>query len=347
MAAGISNRILLFAFREAFQFLGRRSMRVVAALVAVTIFLFAADVKAQSATKPARVGWALAGTEASSRENVEVLRAALRDLGQVEGRSYVLELRYAEGRLERYPELFGELVRNGASVLVAGAYQGTLAARNVTKSVPIVGISCGVELLVESLARPAGNVTGVTCQSPELGPKQMQFFREAVPSVKRIGIIFNPDVPYTRPEVKELHRFLGAAGVGVVEAEVAGPEQFPDAVSSLHRAAVDGVFLVPDNMVYGNRARLGELLLASRLPMMSGYAEFTAVGGLMSYGSNLQALVRRAAWYVDRILRGAAPANLPVEQPTKFELVINLKTAKTLGVKIPQSVLIRADRVIE
>ncbi len=302
---------------------------------------------AQQAGKPWRIGWVLTGTEATSRQNVEAMRSGLRDLGYVEGRNLVLDLRYADGRLERYPELYADVVRQGADVIVAGAYQGTLAAQGATRSVPIVGVSCGVELLVDSLARPGGNVTGITCQTPDLGAKQIQLLREALPRSTRIAVLYNPTVPYTQPEVRELRPLFLAMGAQMVEIEVSTPAQFETAADQIRRAGADAVFVIPDNMVYGNRVELLRILLSNRLPVMSGYADFTAVGGLLSYGSNLRALIRRAASHIDRILKGEKPATLPVEQPTQFELVINLKTAAALGVTIPPTLLLRADEVIQ
>lgn len=213
----------------------------------------------------ARIAWVLTGTEASSRANVDAMRAGLRDLGHVEGVTYVLDLRYADGHVERYPQLFEDVIRGRPNVVVAGAYQGILAARNATRTTPIVGVSCGVELLVDSLARPTGNVTGVTCQSPELGPKQVQLFREAVPGAKRIAILFNPEVPYTEPEVRVLRRALAAMGVGISEFPVVNPAQFDSVVTAIRRQSADGVFVIPDNMVYGNRNQLAQLLLANHL----------------------------------------------------------------------------------
>jgi len=302
---------------------------------------------AQQGAKIPRIGWVLTGTEASSRQNVEAMRNGLRELGYVEGANVVLDLRYADGHLERYPELYTDVVKQGADVVVAGAYQGTLAAQEATRTVPIVGVSCGVELLVESLARPGGNVTGVTCQSPDLGAKQVQLLREALPLASRIAVLYNPSVPYTQPEVRDLRPILSAQGVQLIEIEVRGPAQFEAAVGEIRRARADAVFLIPDNMVYGNRELLARMLAANGLPLISGYADFTTAGGLMSYGSNLQALIRRAASYVDRILKGAKPGALPVEQPTNFELVINLKTARALGLNLPPSLLQRADKVIQ
>jgi putative ABC transport system substrate-binding protein len=309
--------------------------------------LVAGSTFAQTGARLQRIGWVLTGSETSSRQNVEAMRTGLRELGYVEGGNIVLDLRYADGHLERYPELYADIVRQGAEVIVAGAYQGTLAAQEATRSVPIVGVSCGVEFFVESLARPGGNVTGVTCQTPELGAKQVQLLREALPDATRIAVLYNPLVPYTRPEVVALRPVLNSLGATIFEIEVRAPTEFEAAGEQIRRAGADAVFVIPDNMLYGNRSELARVLLSKRVAWVSGYADFTAAGGLMSYGSNLQTLIHRAASYVDRILKGAKPASLPVEQPTKFELVINLKTAKALGITIPQSLLLRADEVIQ
>lgn len=295
---------------------------------------------------PARIAWALVGTEASSRANVNAFRAGLRELGYVEGASYVLDLRYADGHVERHPQLIRDLIQRRPDVILGSAYQGTLAARNATATIPIVGISCGIELLVDTLARPTGNVTGVTCQSPELGPKQVQLFLEALPQAKRIAILYNPEAPYTEPEVREVQRVLASRGIRFFEFPMTRPTQLQSVVTQIRNASADGVFVIPDNMVYGNRMELAHLMLSNRLPMMSGYSDFVVAGGLMSYGSNLPALIRRASWYVNRILKGRRPSELAVEQPTHFELVINVETAKALGMTIPPALLSRVDRRI-
>jgi putative ABC transport system substrate-binding protein len=323
------------------------TQRLAAAAFIALSMLTAENALAQSQPRPARIGWVLVGTEASSRRNVEAMRAGLRELGYVEGRTVVLDLRYADGHLERYPELFSDVVKQGADVIVAGAYQGTLAANQATRTIPIVGVSCGVELLVESLSRPGGNVTGVTCQSPDLGAKQLQLLRETLPGATRIAVLYNPAVPYTRPEVRDLRASIQSSGVQLIEIEVSSPAEFGKAGELARRAGAQAAFVIPDNMLYGNRAELARVLLANRLPFMSGYKDFTDVGGLVSYGSNLQSLLRRSATYIDRILKGALPATMPIEQPTRFELVINQQTAKALGITIPQSLLLRADEVIQ
>ena len=309
--------------------------------------LVAASATAQTQARPARIAYLSTADEAAARASVDAIRTGLRELGQIEGRSYVLDIRYAQGRFDRFPELVADVIGHGAEVIVTTSYPAALAAKQGTSKIPIAGSSCGLELLVDSLARPGGNVTGVTCQSSELVAKQLQLLREAVPAVKRVAVLFNPSSPYTEPAMRDLRNAGSALGTQLIEIPVRGPAEFENAVAQMHQARAEAVFVAPDAMLFANRAQLAGLLLANRLPVMGFFRDFVDAGALLSYSSNLAERMHRLAWYVDRILKGVKPADLPVEQPTKFELIINLKTAKALGIAIPQSLLLRADEVIQ
>ena len=300
---------------------------------------------APAQTTPFRVGWIHSGTEGMGRAYVETMRASLARLGHAEGRTYVLDLRYVEGRFERYPGLIDEVVKRGAGVLVVGGYQGTAAAKQVTAKVPIIGIGCGVEVLVDSLARPGGNVTGLTCQSGDLSLKQLQVMREILPDAKRVALLHNAAAHYMIPSVRNLQ--AQAAPGAMIDVPVASVAEFGAAVERIRAAGAGAVFIVPDLFLYANRYPLMKALLDARLPTMSSFAEFAQAGALVSYGADLDALIDRSARYVDRIAKGAQPAELPMEQPTKFDLVVNLASAKALGVSVPSSLLSRADRVIQ
>ncbi len=309
--------------------------------------LCASHAPAQVQARPARIAVVAGENEAATRAILDAFRAGLLEYGQIEGRTYVLDIRYADGRLDRLPELVAGAISRDADVIVVGSYPGIRAAKQATSKVPIAGFSCGLELLVESLARPGGNVTGVTCQSSELVAKQFQLLREILPAVKRLAVLFNPSSPYSEPAVRELRNAGSTLGIRVIEIAVRSPADFENAVAQIRQGGADAAFLTPDAMLLYNRARLVDLLLANRLPAMGFFPDFVDAGALLSYSSNREERYHRLAWYVDRILKGAKPADLPVEQPTNFELVVNLRTAKALGITIPQSVLLRADRRIE
>jgi putative tryptophan/tyrosine transport system substrate-binding protein len=306
--------------------------------------LVTASTTAYTQAKPYRVGWVISSTEALSVANVAAMRAGLRELGHVEGRSILLDITYLEGRMERFPEQISGALGRGANVLVVGGYQGALMAKKATATVPIVGIGCGVEVLADSLARPGGNLTGVTCQSLELTGKQIQLLRDILPSSRRIAVVHNPTAPYTQQDVRQLSTALGTQ---MIELHVGSPNDFAAAVAKAREARVDAAVLVPDLMTYANRRALVEQLSASRVPAIASFAEFADAGALMTYGANVPSMVQRSAWHLDRIAKGAKAGELPIVQPTKFDMVINLKTAKAFGITIAPSVLARADKVID
>src|SRR6266545_1955449 len=292
-----------------------------------------------------------AGSVTANPRVLEAFRQGLRELGWVEGQNIVIEYRSAEGHFDRLPDLAAELVRLKVDVIVAAPTPAVLAAKSATGTVPIVGVSLTgpVELgLIASLARPGGNVTGVSYSvGTDIFGKDLELLKEIVPKVRRVAVLSNPDgpaQPITIRNVKDAARSLGLQ-LQLVEAR--GPGDFNGAFAAMARERVGALFVVTDPVFILHRARLVDLAAKNRLPSIFTQRADVEAGGLISYGPNFSDMYRRAAIYVDKILKGARPADLPVEQPTKFELVINLKTAKALGLTIPPSLLQRADEVIQ
>jgi putative ABC transport system substrate-binding protein len=312
----------------------------------------AVAVGAQEAAKVARIGYLVLSQDAPRLR--EAFRQGLRDLGYVEGRNLVLEFRSADGKHERYPALAAELVALKVDVIVAaGGTPSALAAKQATATLPIVFINVGDAVtsgLVTSLARPGGNVTGLSVVAPELISKRIELLTQAVPGVSRIAVLWQPGALEERTEKDRLQRAEVAGrtlGIRLQFVEARGPKDLDRAFSDITRARAGALTDLEGSVFWSERKRLVDLAAKNRLPAVYALREFVDVGGLMSYGPDFADLWRRAAPYVDKILKGAKPADLPVEQPTKFELVINLKTAKALGLTIPQSVLARADQVVE
>jgi putative tryptophan/tyrosine transport system substrate-binding protein len=277
--------------------------------------------------------------------------AALGDLGWIAGKNVVIDYRFADNRIERLPDLAAELVRLKADVIVAGANAAVTAAKNATLTIPIVmflAVDPVGSGLVASLARPGGNVTGLTSTAgTEIFGKQLQILKSAFPRVSRVGVLVNEASPLYARLSREIEAATQALGLQPQMVVVRGAADFEGAFAKLTAARVDAVFVSADSMFYQHRVRLAQLVAKTRLPAMWGLREYAQVGGLMAYSADLDDLARRAAPFVDKILKGAKPADLPIEQPTKFELVINLKTAKVLGLTIPPSLLLRADQVID
>jgi ABC-type uncharacterized transport system substrate-binding protein len=271
----------------------------------------------------------------------------LRELGWVEGRNVAIEYRWAEARSERFPEIAAEFVQFKVDVIVTGG-NAAVAVKQATSVVPIVfvlGDPVGTGL-VTSLARPGGNVTGLTNQQPDLAGKRLEILREVVPSLHRLAILANVDYPFAVLEMAEVQAAGGALRLDVANFEIRRAEDIAPAFEALKRRA-DALYVVDDALTVSNRIRVNTLALAARVPTMHGTREVVEAGGLMSYGPNFTDLFRRAANYVDKILHGTKPADIPVERPTKFDLVINLTTAKALGLTIAEAFLSRADEVIE
>jgi ABC-type uncharacterized transport system substrate-binding protein len=308
--------------------------------------------QAQQAAKIPRIGYLVTNLAASPHLR-EAFRQGLRDLGYVEGRTVVIEYRDAEGKSERLPALAAELVALKLDVIFAGTTPPALAAKQATRTLPIVFASVSDPVtsgLVTSLARPGGNVTGLSILAPELVGKCLEQLKQAVPGVSRVAVLWHPGDLGERTDkdmLKGAEVAARALGVRLQVVEARGPADFDRAFSDMTRARADALTVLTSAMLFGERRRLVDLAAKHRLPAVYPWREAVDAGGLMSYGANIADGYRRAATYVDKILKGAKPADLPVEQPTKFELVINLKAAKALGLTIPQSVLGRADELIQ
>jgi putative ABC transport system substrate-binding protein len=306
---------------------------------------------AQMAVSIRRIGYLSSGSNAATQHIAAAFRQALRELGWVEGQNVIVDYRYAEGNYDRLPSLVEELVRLKVEVIVAGPTPPALAAKKATRTVPIViwGITDPVAIgLVASLARPGGNVTGLTLSvGTDFFGKDLQLLKEVVPKIQRYAVMSNPTNSSHAIIVSGLKTAARSLGVSLQLVEVRSPGELDSAFAAMAKERAEALVVVPDSMFSANRARLAELATANRLPSISGIREYVEAGSLMSYGPNLAYQLRQAAGYVDKILKGAKPADLPVEQPTKYEMVINLKTAKALGLTIPQSLLLRADEVIQ
>ena len=301
--------------------------------------------EAQPGGKVARLGVLLLG---AADPNLDAFRQGLRELGHIEGQNLVIEYRTAEGNAGRLADLAVELVRLKPDVIFALGGDVAPFAKHATRTVPIVMLNSADPVkggLVASLARPGGNVTGVTALSADLAAKRIQFLKEAAPAISRVGVLWNPD--HADDELHETQAAARTLGIQIQSLEVRGPADFDGAFQAALRGRAEAVIVVSSRQMTLNRARILEFAGSSKLPLVCGWGPWAQGGALFSYGPDLNALVRRAATYVDKILRGAKPADLPVEHPTKFELVVNMKTANALGLTIPPSLLLRADRVID
>src|ERR1051325_5349060 len=309
--------------------------------------------QAQQPKKVPRIGYLSNGDSASESLRSDAIRLALGQLGYIEGQNIAIEYRYAERKRDQLSVLAAELVRLKVDIIVvAGGPAPIRAAKKATTTIPIlmVGIPDDpVEAgLVESLARPGGNVTGLTSITRELGGKRLELLKEAVPNIARVAVFYDPTVPASVLDMKEVLP-VAASGLALIlqPKEVRAADDFEKIFAALDKQRPDGLYVTTGPLMFANQKRIAGFSLKTRLPSMHGRREAVDAGGLMSYGAEIADSYRRVALYVDRILKGAKPADLPVEQPTKFELVINLKTAKQIGVTIPQRVLARADRVIK
>ena len=322
-----------------------------AVLLTLALVLLAAPVAAAPApAKVPRIGFLGSGTSAAFAPLIVAFRQGLRDLGYVEGQNVVLELRWAEGRLERLPALAAELVRLPVDVIVTHGTPGTLAAKRATTAIPIVTTTIGDPVgsgLVASLARPGGNLTGLSLLGPELGGKRLELLREVVPGLSRVAILWNRANPYNAELLRDAEAAARTLGVQLQSLAVRGPDDYEEALRAASGGRAGALVTVEDPLAVTQRARIVDLAAKNRLPAMYFAREFVDAGGLMSYGPSFADMYHRAATYVDKILRGARPADLPVEQPTRFELVVNLKTAKALGLTFPRSVLNLADEAIQ
>jgi putative ABC transport system substrate-binding protein len=317
-----------------------------AVLVAVLALRLLAPLaaEAQQAGKVYRIGFLRAGEP--PRLFIEEFRQGLRELGYVEGQNLIIEFRI--GTLDQLPQLAEELVRSKVDVILASASSAGIAAKKATTTVPIVftSLSHPVEIgLVKSLARPGGNITGLTVNVGAHVGKRLELLRELVPTLRHVAVLTHPGHPTDPVQRKEMEEAARTLGLQLMPTAIRAPEDFEAAFKAVSRA--DGLVHIDTPLFTTHRARLAELAAKSRLPAIWAHSTVVEAGGLMSYGTYIPVLFRRAAIYVDRVLKGTKPADLPVEQPTKFEFVVNLKTAKALGLTIPPSLLLRADQVIE
>jgi putative ABC transport system substrate-binding protein len=304
---------------------------------------------AQQAEKVWRIGFLGAAAPSVWASRVQALRAGLRDLGYVEGKNIVIEFRWANGMYDRLPDLAAELARLKIDVLVTAGTPGALSAKQATTTIPIVMAVSGDAVatgLVASLARPGGNITGSTSFSQQLHAKRLELLKEALPHLTLVGVLFNPRNPAFATDLQEMEIAARSMKVRLQRFETQGPNEFAGAFAAMGKSRVDAVVIQEDGMLNDNTRAMADLAAQQRLSSI-GLTELADAGGLMGYGVNRVELFRRAAYFVDKILKGAKPADLPIEQPTKFKLVINLKTAKALGLTIPPSLLQRADQVIE
>ena len=323
--------------------------RKIAVWLLATIFLTPVfRAKAQQAKKVSRIGYLTVRAGPSDRE--EAFQQGLRELGYVEGQNIIIEYRFANGT-DRLPEMAAELVHRKLDIFVAEATPAVQAAKNATRTIPIVMAAAADPVgsgLVASLARPGGNITGLSLILPELAGKRLELLREVLPRVTRVAFLAHEGNTAHQLFVKEAQDAAERFGMQIQPLVIGGPEEFEGAFSAMIRERAGALVVHPFFVIVPEqRRRIADLATKNRLPTVSDFMEFADAGGLMSYGPNSLDPIRRAAVYVDKILKGAKPGDLPVEQPTKFELVINLKTAKQIGVTIPQTVLYRADKVIK
>jgi putative ABC transport system substrate-binding protein len=319
-------------------------------LLLSALFLAGSPAEAQQPKEIPRVGFLGASSASYAAVRLDAFRQGLRELGYVEGKNIVIEYRHAEGEQGRVNRLAGELVRLEVDVIVAGGTASAQAAKAATKVIPIVMTSASDPVaagLAVSLARPGGNVTGLSTLAPEISAKQLELLREIVPRLSRVAVLGDSSNPGTARALREVERAAQAFGVRLQYLDVRGFGDFEAAFRAANKGHAEVVLALTNAVLFRQRGQAVDLAVKSRLPMIVPSSEYVEDGGLMTYSVSAIDLFRRAAVYVDKILKGAKPGDLPIEQPTKFELVINMKTAKALGIAIPQSILLRADRVIE
>ena len=324
--------------------------RKLVGIVAIALtFAFGGAVAHAQPAKVVRIGFLGPTSAASNADRMEALRAGLRELGYLEGKNLVIESRWAEGKFDRLPELAAELVHLNVDVILTAGTPGIRAAKNATTTIPLVMVTSGDPVgfgFVASLARPGGNITGSSVFSPELSAKRLDLLKETLPRIRRLGVLLNPDNSINDRNLPAMEQTAKLLKIGLQRFEVRGPDEFKNAFSAMTKQRIDAVALPEDDFLNANRSGIAELAAKQRLPSI-GRAEFAEAGGVIGYGVNSVDLYRRAAIFVDKILKGAKPADLPVEQPMKFEFVINLKAAKQIGLTIPPNVLARADKVIK
>jgi putative ABC transport system substrate-binding protein len=325
-----------------------RRRELIGVFGAAAVLAWPLGVRAQQ-PNVARIGFLGPASASATASWVEALRAGLRDLGYQDGKNIVFEFRWAEGNDDRLPELAADLVRLRVDVLVTYGTPGTRAAKGATTTIPIVMAVSGDAVatgLILSLARPGANITGSTIFNPELCAKRLELLKEALPPIRRVAILLNPDNPVSGPNLRASEMTAASLGLELQQFQARGPKDVEDALMAMASRPVDAIAIFEDAILFANTKSIAKNALAQRLPSI-GYLDLTDAGGLMAYGVDFPETFRRAALFVDKILKGAKPSELPVEQPTRFKLVLNLKTAKALGLDIPLHLQQRADEVIE
>jgi putative tryptophan/tyrosine transport system substrate-binding protein len=314
------------------------------------VLAFGVFAQAQQPTKIPRIGYLTTVSFSAQSSRIEAFRQGLRELGYGEGKNIVIEWRYAEGKLDRLPALLAELVRLKVDVIVTAGPPGTRAAKEAAVTIPIVMAQDSDPVangFVASLARPGGNITGLATLSPEISGKRLELLKETIPRLSRVAVLGTSTEPGNVQSLKETELAARALGVKLQYLDVRGPNDIESAFRAASKGRADAVLVLASAIFAAHRTQVVEHAVNSRLPAIFWLSDFVEDGGLMTYGVSFADLFRRAATYVDKILKGAKPADLPVEQPTRFELVINLKTAKQIGLTIPPNVLAQADRVIK
>jgi putative ABC transport system substrate-binding protein len=317
--------------------------------IALTFAFGGAVAHAQQPKKVPRIGFLNATPASSIAARIKAFREGLRELGYVEGQNITIEYRYVEGKPDQLPALAAELVRLKVDVIVTGGQVSTRAAKEATVTIPIVMAQDSDPVgsgFVASLARPGGNITGLATLYPEISGKQLELLKEIVPKLSRVAVLGNSTTPGNAQSLKETELAAGAFGVQLQYPDVRGPKDIETAFRAASKGRADAVLVLSSPVFLSQRTQLAELAVKNRLPAIYGRLEYVEDGGLMTYGASFTDLFRRAAVYVDKILKGTKPSELPVEQPMKFEFIINLKAAKQIGLTIPPNVLARADRVI-
>ena len=325
-------------------------MRLIGFVPALGLTLATLGAEAQQAEKIPLIGYVGNSTPSLEPKLLSAFRDGLRELGYVEGQNILIEYRWAEGRYERFPDFMTELLRLKVAVIVVAGTPATLAAKRATNVIPIVMAVIGDALaagIVPSLARPGGNITGLSTVVPELEGKRLELLKQALPKLSRLAVLANPANPFVAVAWRETQRAADTLQIKLHRADVRQAEEFENAFSAIVNQRPDALTVIADRFMLAHRSRIIAFGTKNRLPGMFPYWEFVEEGGLMAYGPSYADMFRRSAKYVDKILKGSRAGDLPIEQPTKFELAINLKTAKALRLTIPQSVLLRTDQVVE
>jgi putative ABC transport system substrate-binding protein len=333
----------------AFWPVGQSKTLAVRALLAVLLIVGSGSSDAQQQRKLTHVGVISGGSAETSKDFLDGLKQGLVEAGLVEGRDIVLHYRYAQGQLARVEGIAADLISSGSSILFTGGDQATSAAQRATKTVPIIAVTCDALAagLVSNLARPGGNLTGVTCINADLSGKRVELLREMLPRTSKIGVTLDPSDKRMIAEFVEAERAAAVHGIKTHQILITKAQDIEPGLAGAFQSGFDGVVVVFDSLLFFHRGNLAKAAIEHRVPTIFNFRQFTEAGGLMSFGPNLREMYRQSARHFVKIIRGEPAGEIPMEQPTKFELVINLNTAKAIGLTIPESFLVRADKVIE